>query len=464
MSERNRFFVRAGWVTLTTLLLVSCARTTTSTPTAGSGVGAVTQITVVTTVEATGSIAPRQVASIAWDSSGTVAAVNVQIGQAVQSGDILISLDPASAPDSLITAQLNLAEMTSPSGIAAAQQAVAQAESDLTNAQIALNNLTYRNQSAIDNAYATVVLTNRNLDRAKQDYNAVESLSHDNPRWATAYQNLYSAQQAANRAIYIYNSYSGTPTQQKIDAGNANLAMAEATLQEARDYLAALTGGQVSAGATGASLLKLRQARLAADALNLRAPFAGMVGALYDEQGVVVTAGAPGAVVVDRSKLYVTVQVDESKLVLLSVGDKAAVVIEALPDLKLTGQVVAIDPIGTATQGVVYYDVQVKLDQSNNQVPLDATADVTIQAGEARQALAVPVEAIQSDSSGEYVYVVAAGGTTKRVDVVSGQIQADNTVVVQGDLTVGDQVMLVQSNSTTSTTGNGGGGGFFPGP
>jgi selenophosphate synthetase-related protein len=55
------------------------------------------------------------------------------------------------------------------------------------------------------------------------------------------------------------------------------------------------------------------------------------------------------------------------------------------------------------------------------------------------------------------VLVYNNDGSTRRVNVVSGQIQPDDTVVISGDLKVGDRVVLVQSSSDTQ----GGPGGMF---
>jgi multidrug efflux pump subunit AcrA (membrane-fusion protein) len=155
--------------------------------------------------------------------------------------------------------------------------------------------------------------------------------------------------------------------------------------------------------------------------VNLRAPFNGTVGAVYNQPGDVVSTNSVSSVIMDRSKLFVTVQVEESKVVQLALGDKATIIVEALPTLKLTGSVIAIDPVGVANQGVVYYSVKVLLDQAELKIPLYATVDVTITAGDAKQALAVPVSAVQSDSVGEFVYVYAKDGSTSRIDVVSGR-------------------------------------------
>jgi multidrug resistance efflux pump len=353
MFKRKRMIVPVTLFLVTVLLLAGCAQAATSSTTTVTGVGNVTEITVVTTVNATGTIAPLRLASVTWKTSGTVAEVKAQVGQAVLTDDILMSLNPVTVPDSLVTALQNLAEMTSPASIATAQQAVLTAEQNVTDAKDASNNLTYwYDEKAYQDKVAAMVLAQANLDAAQTAYDQVSGLPADDTRRAMSYQNLYNAQTAFKTAQYYVNLYSEKPAQTSLDTASVNLALVEAKLEEAKNYLAALTGGDVPADATGSSLQQLNQTRRTVDELNLRAPFDGTVGALYNQSGDVVATNAVSAVVMDRSKLFVTVQVEESKVVQLVVGDKAAVTLEALPSLSLTGKVIAIDPVGVASQGV----------------------------------------------------------------------------------------------------------------
>jgi multidrug efflux pump subunit AcrA (membrane-fusion protein) len=463
MLKQKRFLSLVALMMTAIVFLASCSPAAASTSTTTTGVGKVTQITVVTTINASGTIEPLRLASVAWKTSGTVAGLNVKVGQVVSTNDILMGLDPNTAPDSLITAMQNLAEMTSPASIATAQQAVLTAEDTLTSAKASQYYLNQGySQGVKDDAYAKMVLAEVTLNKAKDNYKLVADLSVGNENRARAYTALYAAQTAYDSAKRLFVIYDSTATTNDVASVDANVALAQAQLDEAKNYLVALTGEDVPANATGSSLQQLNQAKRTVDEVNLRAPFNGTVGALYNQPGDVVSTNSVSSVIMDRSKLFVTVQVEESKVVQLALGDKATIIVEALPTLKLTGSVIAIDPVGVANQGVVYYSVKVLLDQAELKIPLYATVDVTSTAGDAKQALAVPVSAVQSDSVGEFVYVYAKDGSTSRIDVVSGLIQADDTVVVTGNLKVGDQVMLVQSTSTTSSdNGVRGGGGIF---
>jgi multidrug efflux pump subunit AcrA (membrane-fusion protein) len=214
-----------------------------------------------------------------------------------------------------------------------------------------------------------------------------------------------------------------------------------------------------------AAQAKVQSAQAEVDSLKLVAPYPGEVTNVGYQVGDSVSQSTAAVVLVDRSKLYVDLQIDESHVVKLSPGDTATISLEANTSLALTGKVSYINPVGTSNQGVVYYDVRVVLDQADPSILIGATADVTIQAGQPQEVFTVPVNAVGSDTNGEYVYVIPSSGSAQQVSVVSGQILADNTVIVSGDLQVGETVGLLTSTSTgTNNGGLGGGGARFFGP
>jgi multidrug efflux pump subunit AcrA (membrane-fusion protein) len=212
-----------------------------------------------------------------------------------------------------------------------------------------------------------------------------------------------------------------------------------------------------------AAQARLVAAQASVNSLSLIAPFNGQLTSVNYLPGDAVDNSTPAVTVVDRSQLYIDLSIDESSVVKLNVGDSATIIVESLPTLPITGSVSYINPVGVSNQGVVYYQVRVVLDQSDPQIMLGATADVTIQAGLPQNVLAVPVSAVQNDAQGEFVYRIASDGSSQLVTVVSGQILANDLVIVTGDLTVGDTVGLVQL-STSASGGGFGGGERFMGP
>jgi multidrug efflux pump subunit AcrA (membrane-fusion protein) len=210
-----------------------------------------------------------------------------------------------------------------------------------------------------------------------------------------------------------------------------------------------------------AAQAKVQSAMAEVNSLKITAPFDGVVTTVGYQAGDSVSQGTPAIVMVDRSKLYVNLQIDESHVVELSQADKATITLEATPNKSFTGSVSYINPVGTSNQGVVYFTVQVVLDKADPTTLIGATADVTIQAGQPQNVLTVPVSAVGNDTNGEYVYVIDANGNATQVSVVSGQILANNTVIVSGDIQPGATVGLLSNNSTgtNNNAGFGGGGG-----
>jgi RND family efflux transporter MFP subunit len=208
-----------------------------------------------------------------------------------------------------------------------------------------------------------------------------------------------------------------------------------------------------------AAQVKVQSAQAEVNSMILTAPYPSVVTTVGYQPGDSINQSTPAVVLVDRSNLYVDLQIDESHVVNLSVGNTATISLEANPNLPLTGKVSYINPVGTSNQGVVYYAVRVTLDKADPSILIGATADVIIQAGQPQAVLTVPVSAVGNDTNGEYVYVVNSDGSTQKVPVVSGQILSNNTVIVSGNLKAGQSVGLLPSTSTGTNTGGGGFGG-----
>lgn len=432
--------------------------------------------TLTSTVEGTGTVASKLSTNINWETAGQVDKVNVTIGDQVKAGDVLATLLPGttqiSLETALVTAQQNLAELTSPEAIANAKLAVTTAETNVINAQSVLNNQQYwKNDALIQNYYASYVLAKANLDKAQTAYdNAKVGQYINNANEASAYQALYSAQQAYNTAQYYYSLYSQKPTQRQMDEAQANLDLANATLKNAQIYLAALSGGTVPADATGSDLLKLNQAKLAVasaqenlDALNLTAPFNGTITQTDAIPNAVVSAGAAAFRVDDLSNLQIAVQVVEIDINHIKLGQSAEIIFDAIPNKTYTGKVIKADLAGTESQNSVNFTVTVELSDADALVKPGMAANVTIITNKVDNALLVPSTSIFTDDNGqEYVYLVQNGATTK-VNVTVGAASDSTTQITSNSLKQGDTIVLSFASSTTGGNGfglfGGGGGG-----
>ncbi|MRR29222.1 efflux RND transporter periplasmic adaptor subunit [bacterium] len=466
-NKKSRLLMIAP-IILIVMMITGCASKTAASATSGTGV--VTESSMTDTVETSGSVNAKQLAVISWATSGTVQEVNVATNDQVKDGDTLMKLNSTTAPadviqaiSTLITAQQNLTNAK-------------ESNTSLAEAEVALNTAKDAYYKALGYSYTlgkpvgsedynailrvNVINAQNAYDKAKDNYDGYSEASDSDTRKAEARATLAQATLDLKEATSIYNYYTSTPNAMDSATITGELNLAKAQLDDAqRAYDLIKNGDNSDAIASAQAAVDAAQATV--NKLSIIAPFDGEVAVIYSQVGDVVSAGTEALALVDRSKLYVDVQVDETSIANIKVGNTADITFDSLNGLATTGKVTMIDPIGTATSGVVNYTVRVELDKSDPLILIGATATVVINIGEPQSVLFVPVSAVLNDAQGEYVMRLN-NGATERVTVVSGQI-VDQTVIVTGDLKKGDVVQLFTSTSSSSNSDTNARGGFSNG-
>ena len=240
-------------------------------------------------------------------------------------------------------------------------------------------------QTTIDYLEAQLVLAQKALDRAQEEYDHTNRLSSADPLRANATTNLYNAQQAYNRAQGNLNWYTNPPSENDMALANADLDAASAALQEAQWYLSELKGESIPSDATGAELAQLQQAkddlRAAQEKLaqtRLVAPFAGVIGSVNVTTGEYATPGQSMIIVSDSSHLQVeTTDLSERDITKVKIGDSASIFIEAL-NINVDGEVTGISPIANTVGGDVVYKVILTFEEQPEGLLRGMTAEVTI--------------------------------------------------------------------------------------
>lgn len=209
---------------------------------------------------------------------------------------------------------------------------------------------------------------------------------------------------------------------------------------------------------------------------SVTAPISGVVSAINATVGE--TPGSDAVTIVgDGQVAQVTLnEIDAAKV---SLGDPATLTFDALPNLSLAGTVVEIDPVGTVSQGVVSYNVQIGFSQpadtsSTNQVKpgMSVTANIITQVDQ--NVIAVPNAAVITSGNSSYILEPATpisaselassanGGivlpATKEVPVTVG-LANDTETEIDSGVNAGDQIVVqtVESSVTTASTASTGG-------
>ena len=357
----------------------------------------------VATVGATGSVRARQSAVLVWQTTGIVNAVNADVGTRVSRNDVLASLDKASLNQSIILA-----------------------ESDLTSAKKALEDLLNSDTSRAEAL--------RTLDKAE-----------------AAYEKAYNWRIQLNGKIdikdYYYDNgilkvkeYRGLASAETIADADEDLALKEAQLNDARRKYERLKDGADPAEVSAA------EARIAAaqSTLNLAfiaAPFDGTVTQAEPAVGDQASTGAVAFRVDDLSHLLVDVQVSEVDINTLSIGQTAALTFDAILGKEYHGEIAEVGQAGDNVQGVVNFTVTIELTDADEQVKPGMTAAVNIVVQEVKDVVLVPNRAVRLVDAERVVFVLV-NGIPQQVKVELGSSSDTMSVLISGDLKEGDEIIL----------------------
>lgn len=413
------------------------------------------------TVGATGTVRANQSAVLTFQTSGTVENVFGMMGTVADRGEVLAILEQTSLPAQVIMAQADLVAaqqalddlLHSEQARALAQKALAQAQDELKDANYRLRVRQEGNRASgdtLDAANANLVLAEDKVDRAEGVFNAVSGRSADDPVRALALSNLVAARQQRDSTLRNLNWYTGHPSEVEQALLDADVAIAEAKLVDAEREWGRLKDGPDPAD------VKAAEARIAAAEANLRmswieSPFRGTITSVEIRPGDQVNPGTLAFGLADLSRLLVDVEVSEIDINRIQLGQPVTLSFDAVLDRIYQGEVVGIDLTGTIVQGVVNFEVTVKLLDADEAIKPGMTAAVNIVVEQIENALIVPNRAVRVQD-GERVVYVRRGDTLELVRIRLGVSSDTHSEVIESGLNEGDQLVLNPPSSIFDMT------------
>lgn len=441
MSKRTLIFLAGGALVLLLALVVFLAfRSTEDTSTGNLEIAPVRRGTLVGTVSATGAVSPLREAALAFNTTGPITRLDVKQGDTVKAGQLLAQLDTRGLEYQLAQSEANLAaaqakldqlKNPSPADVAAAQSNVVSAEAALAQVKTpTLNDVTIA-KSDVDKAKAA-------LDRAQADYDRIGGAS--NPMIGLMPQSV-ALQQAFldyQKALAIYNT--------RITPNESQVKQAQAAVDQARAQLVKLT--QPTANDLKTAEANVDQTRAARDLARarlddavLRAPFDGIITTLTLDLGSYVPAGRTLLTVADPAELRVKLNIDETDIARVQVGQEATVNLDAYPEASLTARVTDVAASATITQGVVNYVVTITIDPGDTPVKIGMTANANIVVAKKENVLLVSNRAIRAANSKRFVTLQTSDGKHQEVEVKLGLANDQETEITSG-LGEGQQVVI----------------------
>ena len=182
---------------------------------------------------------------------------------------------------------------------------------------------------------------------------------------------------------------------------------------------------------------------------TIRSPMDGTVTQLNAEKGEITLTGTmnnPGTVIMvvsDMGEILATVDVDETRVTQVHLGQTARVVVDAVGEAKpYTGKVfeIAGSAVQRAGQQTQVFEVKIALDMVDAQLRPGMTAKARIETANAKDAITVPIQAVMLRPAAELAEA-AAGGAKKKDDAKKDDakpVAAASTAAKKGDGKLGE--------------------------
>ena len=391
---RGALHVRLAAAAAAALMAAGCGGSRASAPPETRTVTAVraAKATISVSIEYAARVRPKQEIVVSSKVAGRVASVRADVSQPVRRGQVLFTLESKDYE-------------------AQARQARAAVDS-------AKANLTRTGDSSLS---AQVIQARAAVDQAQVQYTEAKDL--------------------ADRMETLFGQ--GSVSRQQRDDARARADSARIALDAAKQSLSLIQdkGGPQS---TGLASTQVDQAQAAADLAEsqldnavVTSPITGVVASRAVDPGELVASGSPAFVVIDVSSVTAEASVDEAMVQKIRTGERVPVSAEAAGSGPLSGVVDTVSPaVDPRTQG---YLVKIRIDNPGGALRPGMLARVSFPMERRANVLAVPLQALVTESGVQYAYIAAAG-VVKKVAVQTGISDETMTEITSG-LAEGDLVI-----------------------
>jgi len=413
-----------------------------------------------------GTLIPSEEVSFGFKNSGQVSEVLVSLGEKVEAGQVLARLENKTQELKYKQAEANLAALTSPAEMAAAEQAVqearesfavarddlgyligpemliaeenvAEAQNDLQLAKVAAEkDASEANKQKVSAAEAGLVRARETLTYVFYNYSSNYTLNTFTLRTP-----MDDGSTSARKTLYA-------PTEVDIAIAHAVYELALANLNDAQNYLDVLHGLKTSNDVPTSSVTSITEAKLALDsaradldATELIAPISGTITSLDFNAGENVGASAVITISNANQPYTIDAYLDETDWDKAKLGFAASVTFDLLPDDNYSATVRRVYPMLDDSSGTSMVHILLQLDDPIEvDLPVGSTASVDVTGGEALGVVLVPVSALKETEPGKYVVYLMQNGEPLEQEVQIG-LQDILYAEVKSGLKAGDIVL-----------------------
>lgn len=458
--------------------------------------------TVIESVTATGQIKPEQYASLRFKTAGTIAKMNVDVGDSVTAGQVLAVLDTGDLSKRLTQSETdlvvaNVAYANSQQEVIDQETRGAQAVSVLySGAPNTLNEILNLVQQAyasfatfydasgrLASAVATPILISQRVvdaDNAKgigdsaariiigalENFPSSASVSKIDTTLSTIHSPLQELQSSLSALINAVAAIpSGSVSATTLAAYKDTLALARTNMNSAiskestlafnlRDKgiqnTLSLNTARAAERSAGAAIEKAKAAlEIAKQSFSdayLRAPIGGTVAVKSKQLGELVTPSDQVYYMLGNGGLEVVANIPEVDVARIRIGAEAEGTLDAFSATeKFMLLTEAVDPDQTTIDGVVYYKTHFKFKNADSRFRPGMSVNLTMVANQKDNVLSVPRRAITQRGSLVTVRLAPIrDNESPEIREVTLGLRGDMQVEIVSGLTEGDKVITAQ--------------------
>ena len=324
------------------------------------------------------------------------------------------------------------------------------AQANYANAMDAARDWERNIESTRENAARSLQRAQDSLDVAQASYDvaAIDSSGID---VANAWIRVLNARQALE-------DVQTAPDETELAAARLKVQEFEVALQQARLNLAEAQEARTDADTAQAELsleqaqLKLASAQEALDGVALVAPIPGTIVEVQAEVSEKVSG--PVVVLANLREPVIQFWVEESDMSSLAKGSRVNIVLEALPELVYPGVIARIDPLLVTLGNTSAVQAWASIDTAAHPVNLlgNMNAEVEVVAGEANNAILVPVQALRELGEDQYAVFVVQDGGELEMRLVEVGLQDYVNAEIRSGLRPGEVVSTGERSSSTPSS------------
>jgi RND family efflux transporter MFP subunit len=195
-------------------------------------------------------------------------------------------------------------------------------------------------------------------------------------------------------------------------------------------------------------------------ATELKAPAEGYVAIYSVEDGDAVIAGQKIFSITNNAALRFVAEVDEADIQNINIDQRTFVQLESFPDKSFEGKVTSIDSKTRVTSsGSTVIDVEIDISPENIKPIIGMTGTAQIRIGKSVDQVAVPFDALVTESDQTYVFVVKSDNTVEKRKVKIGFEGDELYSIIDGlqeseNVVVGSNVGQLKNGSKISIAKN----------